>query len=47
MEELKQEIIGLQDEMALAIDNGDVTHAYDLEKKIDELQKQLIRLQAQ
>ncbi len=44
MNELELEIKALQDEMSLAIDNGDVLRAYELEKEIDELQRTYTRL---
>jgi hypothetical protein len=45
-EEIEKELAELQQQMMLAVEEGDVTLAYDLEKKIDELQNRLIRLQA-
>lgn len=46
MKELELEIKALQDEMCLAVDNGDVVRAYELEKDIDELQSRYTRLKA-
>lgn len=46
-EEIQNELTQLQRQMALAVEEGDVTLAYDLEKRIDELQQALLRLQAQ
>lgn len=44
MDELAKEIKALQDELSLAVDNGDVVRAYELEQEIDELQKMYTRL---
>jgi hypothetical protein len=44
IEEVKSEIKQAQHEMMIAIDNSDVQEAYRLEKRIDELQKELFRL---
>jgi hypothetical protein len=46
IEEVKTEIRELQNEMAIAIENGNMTEAYDMEKKIDELQKELFGLKS-
>jgi len=43
IEDLKIEIKSLQDELAIAYEGGESVEAYDLEKKIDELQAQLFR----
>jgi hypothetical protein len=45
-EEMEKELAQLQQQMMLAVDEGDVTLAHELEKSIDELQNRLIRLQA-
>jgi hypothetical protein len=45
-EEIEKELKELQQQMALAVEEGDVTLAYELEKSIDELQNKLIRLSA-
>lgn len=45
-EEIEKELALLQQQMALAVDDGDVTFAHELEQQIDELQQTLIRLQA-
>jgi excinuclease UvrABC helicase subunit UvrB len=44
MEELKQKIKSLQSEMEMAIEEGDFTKAWELEKEIDEAQAQLMRM---
>lgn len=44
MEELKQQIKSLQSEMEMAIEEGDFTKAWELEKEIDDKQAQLIRM---
>lgn len=45
-EEMAIKLADLQMQMALAVEEGDVMLAYDLEKQIDELQQTLIRLSA-
>jgi hypothetical protein len=45
-EEIEKELKELQQQMALAVEEGDVMLAYELEKSIDELQNKLIRLSA-
>lgn len=45
-EQIEKELADLQGQMALAVKEGDVMLAYDLEKQIDELQNTLLRLQA-
>lgn len=45
-EEMKIELANLQAQMALAIEEGDVALAYEIETEIDELQNKIIRLQS-
>jgi len=44
---LQKEILALQNRMMIAIENDEIAEAYEMEKQIDELQSQLIRLKGE
>jgi len=44
---LEKEILALQNQMMIAIENDEIAQAYELEKQIDDLQAQLIRLKGE
>lgn len=44
---LQKQILALQNQMMIAIENSEIIEAYELEKQIDDLQAQLIRLKGE